>query len=334
MKLIVQIPCYNEAATIANAVRVLPQQIPGIDQIEYLVIDDGSSDETAQKARAAGVHHVIRLPCHVGLAAAFRAGLEASLRQGADIVVNTDADNQYQAQDIPRLLEPILAGQAELVVGDRGVATLSAFSWPKRLLQRLGSWLIGQASGLYTPDATSGFRALAREAALRTLVLSEYSYTLETLIQAGALRLAVSYVPIRTNPATRPSRLMRGMPDFIAHSVATIVRAYAMYRPLRVFFSLGTLLLLGGVTLGVRYLYYVGIGQGRGHVQSVILAAVFFIVGFQTWMIGLVSDLIGANRKILEEALTRLRRIELSGIPISPSNQRADRKFGNVPPAR
>jgi len=333
MKLIIQIPCYNEAAGIGRAVRALPRQIPGISEIEYLIIDDGSSDDTIQEAWAAGVHHVVRLPRHAGLARAFMAGLEESLRRGADIIVNTDADNQYEARDIPRLLEPILMEQADLAVGNRGVATLPGFSRPKRLLQRLGSWVTGQASGLNIPDAVSGFRALTREAALRTLVLSEYSYTLETLIQAGARGLAVDYVPIRTNSPTRPSRLMRGLPEFLARSAATIVRAYATYRPLRVFFSLGTLLLLGGVALGARYLYYVGAGEGRGHVQSVVLAAVLLIVGFQTWTIGLVADLISANRKILEEVLLRLRRTELSGNHVSPANQ-AEQEFDKLTSAK
>ena len=210
VKLIIQIPCYNEAETLPATIASLPTEIPGIDQIEILIIDDGSEDSTAAVAQEAGVHHVIALNQHVGLAAAFVAGLEACLSRQADIIVNTDADNQYNAADIPRLVEPILAGRAELVIGDRGVATLEAFSPTKRLLQRIGSRVIAAASGVNTPDATSGFRAISRDAALRTLVLSEYSYTLETLIQAGARKTAIEYVPVRTNPQTRPSRLMRG----------------------------------------------------------------------------------------------------------------------------
>jgi glycosyltransferase involved in cell wall biosynthesis len=310
MKLVIQIPCYNEAQVIRQTVKALPDRIPGIDRIEVLVIDDGSTDRTPEAAAAAGVPHVVRLPRHLGLAAAFRAGLEASLRLGADIIVNTDADNQYRAADIPRLLEPILEGRAELVVGDRGVAKLPAFSALKRRLQRLGSWVIEQASGMHTPDATSGFRAFTRDVALRTLVLSEYSYTLETLIQAGARRTAVEFVLVATNAPTRPSRLMRGISHYIRSSSVTIVRAYTMYRPLRVFSVLGGVLILLGLLPGIRYLYLMAIGQGVGHVQSLILAGILLVVGFQVLLIGLVADMISANRKILEEVLYRFRSWE------------------------
>jgi glycosyltransferase involved in cell wall biosynthesis len=312
LKLIIQIPCFNEAETIPQTLGALPRQIPGVDRIEYLVVDDGSNDGTAEAAREAGAHHVVRLPRHTGLAAGFMAGLEASLKLGADVIVNTDADNQYHAADIQLLLEPILAGRADLVVGDRGVGTLQSFSPLKRSLQRLGSWVIGRASGVDTPDATSGFRAISRAAALRTLVLSEYSYTLETLIQAGARGMAVEYVPVRTNVQTRPSRLMRSIPDYLANSSVTILRAYTMYRPLRVFTALSALLVLGGLVGVVRFLYFYITGGGiAGHIQSLILAAVLLIVGFQVFLIGLVADLIGFNRKILEEMLYRLRRLEM-----------------------
>jgi glycosyltransferase involved in cell wall biosynthesis len=311
MKLVIQIPCYNEAETLAQSVRALPRSLPGVDVLEFLVIDDGSTDGTAQAAAAAGVHHVVRLGHHAGLASAFVAGLEACLALGADVIVNTDADNQYEADDIARLVEPILEGRAQLVVGDRGVASLATFSPLKRRLQRLGSWVMARASGVRTPDATSGFRALSREAALRTLVFSEYSYTLETLIQAGARRMAVEYVPVRTNPPTRPSRLMTSQADYLANSTATILRAYTMYRPLRVFSLAGGLMLFGALAIGGRYLYFVVIGQGGGHVQSVILAAVLGIVGIQVLLIGVLADLVGFNRKILEEVLYRLRRLEL-----------------------
>ncbi len=310
MKLIIQIPCYNEARVLPQTVRSLPRHIPGIDVIEYLVIDDGSQDDTVKAARAAGVHHIICQPGHRGLAGAFIAGLEASLKLGADIIVNTDADNQYQSDDIQRLVEPILANRAQLVVGDRGIASLAGFSPAKRILQRLGSWVIGLASGVSTPDATSGFRAINREAALRTLVLSQYSYTLETLIQAGARQIAVEYVPVRTNPATRPSRLIRSIPHYLAYSIATILRSYTMYRPLRVFFMFGGLMILLGLGGSLRFLYFYLHGQGGGHVQSVILSAVLLIVGFQVLLIGLVADLIGFTRKIQEETLYRVRRLE------------------------
>jgi glycosyltransferase involved in cell wall biosynthesis len=311
MKLIIQIPCYNEAQTLAAALRDLPKTIPGIDQIETLIVDDGSTDDTADTARALGVHHVVRFPQNRGLANAFTAGLEAALRLGADLIVNTDADNQYRGDDIPRLVEPLLQGRAEIVIGDRGITTLPAFSPLKRVLQGLGSWVVGQASGLDIPDATSGFRALTREAALRTLVLSNYSYTLETLIQAGVRRLPVAYVRVGTNPPTRPSRLMRSLTQYLAYSTATIIRAYATYRPLRVFAAMGAVLVAGGLLLGLRYLYFFLQGD-YGHIQSVILSAVLLIVGFQVGLIGLIADLIGFNRKILEEVLYRLRRVELA----------------------
>jgi glycosyltransferase involved in cell wall biosynthesis len=308
MKLIIQIPCYNEAEVLANTIQELPKTLPGIDQIEYLVIDDGSTDNTGEVARQAGVHHVVRLPGHLGLAAGFMAGLDACLRRGADIIVNTDADNQYLAEDVTRLIEPIMAGRAHLVIGDRGVATLEAFSPIKRQLQRLGSWVISKTSGIPTPDATSGFRALSREAALRTMVLSNYSYTLETIIQAGAQRLSVEFVPIRTNPQTRPSRLMRSIPHYLSHSTATILRSYTMYRPLRVFTSIGAVLILIGMIPALRFLYFYLIDQGDGKIQSLILGAVFLIVGFQVALIGLVADLISFNRKILEELLYTIKK--------------------------
>jgi glycosyltransferase involved in cell wall biosynthesis len=311
-KLIIQIPCYNEAQTLPVTIQALPRQLPGVDNIEYLVIDDGSTDDTTQVAKQNGVHHVVQLSQHIGLATSFMAGLEACLELGADLVVNTDADNQYNADDIQRLIEPILSSRADIVVGDRGITNLKTYPSLKRYLQRLGSWVIGQASGISIPDATSGFRAFSREAALRTMVLSQYSYTLETLIQAGARRMAVAYVPVRTNPQTRPSRLMRNIPHYLAHSSSTILRAYTMYRPLRVFTSLGFIMIIGGLVVGTRYLYFALMGQGTGHVQSVILAAILLIVGFQIMLIGLLADLIGFNRMILEELLYRIRRKELN----------------------
>lgn len=311
VKLIIQIPCYNEAQTLPQTVAELPRTLPGIDCIEILIVDDGSHDETVAVAHTLGVHHIVQLPHNMGLAQAFSAGLEASILRDADIIVNTDADNQYCGADIQKLVEPILQGKAEVVVGDRGVAGLPQFSPVKRQLQRLGSWVVSQAAELDVPDATSGFRALTREAALRTLVLSNYSYTLETLIQAGARRMSVTHVPIHTNGPTRPSRLMRSIPHFLSHSGATILRAYTLYRPLRVFLTLGLLSIAGGTALGIRFLYYYLQGTGSGHVQSLILAAILVIVGFQVMLIGVVADLIGFNRKILEDVLYRLRKAEL-----------------------
>lgn len=311
MKLIIQIPAYNEESTLPQTLRDLPRSLPGVDEVEVLVIDDGSTDRTAQVARELGVHHVVRLKQHQGLATAFTVGLETALQLGADIIVNTDADNQYAGEDIARLVQPILEGKADIVVGDRGVATLEHFSPLKRLLQKWGSWVVGRAAGIPIPDATSGFRAFTREAALRLTVLGEYTYTLETLIQAGARRMIVVYVPVRTHPQTRPSRLIRSITSFIALSAVTIVRFYTMYRPLRVFMTLGGVLIAGGVALGLRFLYFFLLNQGAGHVQSLILAAILTIVGFQVCLIGLVADLIQMNRKMLEEILYRVRQGEL-----------------------
>jgi glycosyltransferase involved in cell wall biosynthesis len=311
LKLIIQIPCYNEAETLPDTIAALPRQLVGFDEVEILVVDDGSSDGTADIARELAVDHVISLPDHAGLATAFITGIDSGLKYGADIIVNTDADNQYQAEDIKHLIAPILAGEAEMVVGDRGVAESSEFSPLKRRLQVIGSWLIGHASGIETPDAASGFRAYTRNAAMRIIVLSKYSYTLETLIQAGANNIAVKYVPVRTNPQTRPSRLMKSIPHYLVNSGTTILRAYTMYRPLRVFTMVGLVLILGALILGIRFLYFFIIGQGSGNIQSLILAAILSIIGFQVFLIGLLADLVGFNRAILEDILYRVRRMEL-----------------------
>jgi glycosyltransferase involved in cell wall biosynthesis len=310
MKLIIQIPCLNEATTLPGTLAELPRSIPGIDVIEVLIIDDGSTDGTSNVARKLGIKHVVQFERNRGLAAAFMAGLEASLAAGADIIVNTDADNQYRAEDIAKLVEPILARRAELVVGDRGVGTLPNFSWIKRKLQVFGSWVLGRAAELRTPDATSGFRALSRECALRTMVLSNYSYTLESLIQAGARRAAVEFVSIGINPQTRPSRLMKSIPHYIRKSGVTMLRAYTMYRPIRVFSRLGLFLIILGALPGLRFVYFYLSGSPVGRIQSLILAAILIIVGFQTLLIGVVADLISFNRQIAEETVYRLRRIE------------------------
>lgn len=310
MKVIIQVPCFNEAGTLPATIAALPRSIPGVDSLEILIVDDGSTDGTDQVARSLGVDHVVRLDRNKGLASAFVAGLEACVKAGADIIVNTDADNQYQASQIPMLVAPILARRAELVIGDRRVGSLPGFSWLKRKLQVAGSWTLGRAAGLDTPDATSGFRALSRECALRTIVLSNYSYTLETLIQAGARRASVEFVPIGVNAQTRPSRLMTSIPQYLWRSGATIIRAYTMYRPMRVFNTLGAILIVLGLIPGFRFLYLYAFVAKTGHVQSLILSAILIIVGVQTLLIGLVADLISFNRRIMEEALYRLRKLE------------------------
>ncbi len=311
MKLVIQIPCYNEAATLPITLRDLPRAVMGFDAIEIIVVDDGSDDDTARLAREQGVQYVRRLPKHSGLARAFVAGLDAALRAGADVIVNTDADNQYDARDLPALVQPILEKRADIVIGDRGIATVPHFSATKRALQRLGSWVVTRFSGLQVPDAASGFRALSRDAALRLVVLSDYSYTLETLIQAGVSSLRVAYVPVRTRAEVRPSRLMRSLPEYLAQSALTLVRAYAMYKPMRIFLLAGSVLILIGVVPALRFLYFFFTDSGGGHIQSLIFAAVFLIVGFQILLIGLLADLIGLNRKILEELLYRVRQLEL-----------------------
>ena len=313
MKLIIQIPCYNEADTLPETLAQLPRDIHGFTSVEILVIDDGSEDETANVALQSGADHVIRLERHSGLAFAYTRGLDAALGLGADVIVNTDADNQYPGSEIVKIVQPILEGKAEMVIGDRGVGTLEHFSPTKRFLQKLGSKVVSATAGFKITDATSGFRAITREIALQTLVLSNYSYTLETLIQAGAMRVNVVFVPIKTNPPTRPSRLFRSVRNYISNSTKTIVRSFAMYRALKVFTWFSVLLLGMGLALGIRFLYFFVQGMGGGHIQSLILTAVLLIVGFLTFLIGLLADLVSFNRKILEEILYRERRRDADG---------------------
>ncbi|HOC89699.1 MAG TPA: glycosyltransferase family 2 protein [bacterium] len=311
MKLIIQIPCFNEAETLPLTLADLPRQIPGVDEIEVLIIDDGSSDETTEVARRSGVHHIVRMTKNKGLANGFMAGLDASLRLGADIIVNTDADNQYNGADIPSLVRPILDGQAELVIGDRQTDEIHHFSWMKKRLQNLGSWVVRQVSATEIPDATSGFRALSREAALQMNVISRFTYTLETIIQAGKKNLAVSHVPVRTNSKLRESRLFKGNWNYIKRSIATITRIYTMYEPLKMFSYIGGTVFGAGFLIGLRFLYFYITTGGAGHIQSLILAAVLLMIGFQVFIIGLVADLIGFNRRLIESALYRVRRLEL-----------------------
>ena len=310
MKLIVQIPCLNEAETLPRTVADIPRKIPGIDAVEILVLDDGSTDETADVARALGVDHIVRNRRTMGLARSFRRALDASLRAGADIIVNTDGDNQYVGADIPKLVAPILAGTADIVVGDRETGRLAHFSPVKKLLQRAGSGVVQRLAGMDVPDTVSGFRAISREAAFQLNIVSAFSYTTEMVIQAGKKRLAVASVPIRTNPHTRPSRLAQGIPHFVARSSSTMVRTYAMYQPLRVFFYIGGVLCLLGLFPIVRFLYFYASGSGAGHIQSLVIGGSLLVMGFLAWMIGLVADLIAVNRNLLETVLERLRRIE------------------------
>ncbi len=310
-KLIIQIPCYNEEATLAETIAALPRTLPGIDVIETLVIDDGSTDRTAEVAREAGATYLLRFPVHLGLAQAFSAGLDAALKLGADVIVNTDADHQYPGSEVGRLVAPILAGEAEMVIGDRAPHRIAHFGRSKRFLQTVGSWAVRQLSGTTIPDAASGFRAFSRRAALKLNVFSKFTYTLETIIQAGKKHIAIGHVPIATNAERRPSRLFQSIATYVRRSVSTMVRIYATYEPLAVFWTLGAVCLAVGFAIGFRFLLEYLAGSGEGHVQSLILAAVLLIIGFQTMLIGLVADLIGNNRSLLEDTLFRVRELEL-----------------------
>jgi glycosyltransferase involved in cell wall biosynthesis len=310
MKLIVQIPCLNEEATLPETVKGIPRSIPGIDEVEILVIDDGSSDRTSEVARACGVEHVVRFRKRRGLAQGFMAGLDAALKLGADIIVNTDADNQYPGHQIPKLIEPILSGKADMVVGDRVVGDVTHFSWGKRRLQSLGSWVVRKVSGTGIPDTTSGFRAFTRDAALRINIVSEFTYTLESIIQAGKKHLSLAHLPIETQQ-TRPSRLFSSTWDYLKRSGATILRIYAMYEPFKVFILLGSTLFLAGLGLGLRYVYFWSHGNIRGHVQSLVLSVLLLILGFQTLQWGVMADLVASNRKLIEDLLYRVRTLEI-----------------------
>lgn len=310
MKLIIQIPCLNEAQTLEIALNDLPRHIDGIDEIEYLIINDGSTDETVEVARRWGVHYIVNFKNNKGLARGFMAGLDAALRNGADIIVNTDADNQYCGADIEKLVRPILEGKADIVIGERPIDDTPHFSPLKKKLQHLGSWTVRVASATDMPDAPSGFRAYSRDAAMRINVTNEYTYTLETIIQAGRNRVAMTSVPIRTNAELRPSRLFSSMLGYVKRSSVTILRAFMMYRPLRFFLTIGIVLFLIGILIGVRFLVFLAGGSGTGHVQSLILASMLMIMGVQTFVIGLLSDVIAANRKILEDVQYRIRRME------------------------
>ena len=310
MKLIIQIPCLNEAKTLEVALNDLPKQIDGIDEIEYLIINDGSTDNTVEVAKNWGVNYVVNFVNNKGLARGFIAGLDACIRNGADIIVNTDADNQYRGADIEKLIQPILKGEAEIVIGERPIDDTDDFSPLKKKLQHLGSFVVRKASATDIPDAPSGFRAFTREAAMRLNVINNYTYTLETIVQAGRNQMAITSVPISTNPELRKSRLFHSMGGYIKKSVLTIIRAFMMYKPLVFFTVVGAVPFLVGVALMVRFLIFFFKGAGMGHIQSLVFASTLMMIGFMTFIMGLQADIIAANRKLLEDIQFRLRRME------------------------
>ncbi len=316
MKLIIQIPCYNEAETLEIALNDLPKKIDGIDEIEYLIINDGSKDATIEVAKKWGVHYVVNFKRNKGLAKGFMAGLDACLRNGADIIVNTDADNQYDGADIEKLVRPILEGKTDIVIGERPIDDTEHFSPLKKKLQHFGSYVVRKASKSDIPDAPSGFRAYSREAAMRMNVINDYTYTLETIVQAGRTKIAQTSVPIKTNPELRKSRLFNSMFGYVKKSMLTILRAFMMYKPMRFFNTVGAIIMTCGVALGIRFLVYLFIGEGTGHIQSLILTSMLILVGFQTFLIGLQADLIAANRKLIEDVQYHVRKMDYDGIKI------------------
>lgn len=301
MKLMIQIPCFNEAETLKVALAALPREVPGFDKVEWLIINDGSTDDTVKVAKECGVDHIVNFKYNQGLAKGFMAGISECLKHGADVIVNTDADNQYEAQDIPKLVKPILEHKAEYVIGERPISQTGHFSAAKKILQKLGSWAVRKASNTDIPDATSGFRSMTRECAMQLNVYNDYTYTLETIIQAGQKNMAITSVPIRTNEDLRPSRLFSSIPNYIKKSVITIIRIFVVYKPFRFFMLIATILLGLGFLLGLRFLYYYFTGDGSGHLQSVMLASVLIGMGFQTVLIAFVADLLAVNRMIMEE---------------------------------
>lgn len=310
MKLIIQIPCYNEAETLEIALNDLPKHIDGIDEIEYLIINDGSKDKTVEVAKNWGVNHIVNFKRNKGLAHGFMAGIDACLRNGADIIVNTDADNQYVADDIEKLVRPIIEGKTDIVIGERPIDATEHFSPIKKKLQHFGSWVVRKASNSDIPDAPSGFRAFSRDAAMRLNVTNEYTYTLETIVQAGRNKIAQTSVPIRTNGELRPSRLFNSMMGYVKKSMVTILRAYMMYSPLKTFSIIALIPLIIGLAIDIRYLIFVIIGQDGGHIQSLILGSTLIMVGFMTFVIGLLADLIAKNRKLLEDIQYHVRKMD------------------------
>jgi glycosyltransferase involved in cell wall biosynthesis len=319
MKLIIQIPCFNEAEQLPQTLADLPHEVPGFDAVEWLVIDDGSNDGTVEVARRLGVDHLVRLTSNKGLATAFQAGIDTALKLGADVIVNTDADNQYCGSDIVRLVEPILEGRADMVVGDREVDGIEHFSPLKKTLQRLGSSVVRAASSTTVPDTTSGFRAYNREAAIQLVVVSRFTYTLESIIQAGKQLVAVAHVPVRTNPTTRESRLFPSMGSYVRRNAISIFRVYAQYEPLRVFWSLALVIGLASIGVWIRFAVAYAEGNGKGHVQSLILGAVLFIAAIVLWALGVIGDLLAAQRVMAQRTYERVRRIELE-LGVAPSH--------------
>jgi len=329
VKLIVQIPALDEAPTLPATLADLPRRVPGFDVVEFLVIDDGSTDDTAAVARICGADHVLRLGTNLGLAAAFKAGLEASLALGADVIVNTDADNQYVGADVARLVAPILQGRAHIVVGARPIGDMAAFSPTKKLLQRLGSWVVRRASGTAIPDAPSGFRAYHRDAAARLCVLDTYSYTLETIIQAGRVKIPMLAVPVRVNPKTRPSRLMRSIPQYVLRSARTILRISVVYNPLRFFFALAAIVAVPGIVGIGRFLFFYAAGSGNGHVQSLVLSGALLAIAMILGAVGILAHLISVNRGILQD----IRARQILGLHPAPrlDTMRAAERLGAEP---
>jgi glycosyltransferase involved in cell wall biosynthesis len=319
MKLIIQIPCLNEEQSLPVTLRDLPRHVEGFDEVQWLVVDDGSTDRTFEVAREFGVDHIVRLTNNKGLASAFQAGVDASLKLGADVIVNTDADNQYNAADIPKLVSPILRGEADMVIGDREVQSIDHFSRTKKTLQRLGSWIVRRASETSVPDTTSGFRAYNREAALQVQVVSRFTYTLETVIQAGKMLVAIDHVPIRTNPKLRESRLFKSVSSYVRANAVAIFRIYTTYEPLRVFLTAAAIVALAAMVVWGRFLVLFVQGEGQGHVQSVVLGSMLFVVAVQLAALGVIGDLLSSNRVLIQRALERTRRIELK-LGVEPSH--------------
>ena len=313
MKLIIQIPCFNEAATLPVTLAELPRDVPGFSSVEWLVINDGSTDDTVEMAKKYGVDHVISFTKNQGLAKAFLAGLDACIRLGADIIVNTDADNQYNAADIPALVEPILAGKADVVIGTRPIDEIASFSVIKKSLQKIGSSVVRLVSNTNITDAPSGFRAMNREAAMRFNVFNDYTYTLETIIQAGQKNIAITSVPVRVNRELRPSRLVKSIPSYIKKSVVTLVRIFVVYKAFRFFMSVGVTLFSVGFLAGLRFIYYYLTGDGTGHVQSLILSSILLGIGFQTMLTAFLADLLAVNRRLMEDVQYRVKMSEYSG---------------------